>query len=150
MTMADASISQNAIVSRTTFDSQTGGRFTTYENVNGVWNARVMNMFSQPFGKNKTWSFNNNIFVNYNQQVGYNNGLRNRSATFMIAESPSIAFRPQSLELELRPTWRMQTTFNSLENIGNTTIHNYGGMFNGSWYAPFGLVLATEIGRAHV
>ena len=145
MTMADASISQNAIVSRTTFDSQTGGRFTTYENVNGVWNARVMNMFSQPFGKNKTWSFNNNIFVNYNQQVGYNNGLRNRSATFMIAESPSIAFRPQSLELELRPTWRMQTTFNSLENIGNTTIHNYGGMFNGSWYAPFGLVLATDL-----
>ena len=41
--------------------------------------------------------------------------------------------------------WRMQTTFNSLENIGTTTIHNYGGMFNGSWYAPFGLVLATDL-----
>ena len=145
MTMADAQISQNAIISRTDFDSQTGGRYTTYENVNGVWNARVMNMFSQPFGSNKTWSFNNNIFVNYNQRLGYNNGLRNRSATFMIAESPSIAFRPQSLELELRPMWRMQTTFNSLENIGTTTIHNYGGMFNGSWYAPFGLVLATDL-----
>ncbi len=145
MTMADASITQNAIISRTTFDSQTGGRYTTYENVNGVWNARVMNMFSQPFGSQKTWSFNNNIFMNYNRQVGYNNGLPNRSGTFMIAESPSIAFRPQSLELELRPTWRMQTTHNSLESIGNSTVHNFGGMFNGSWYAPFGLVLATDL-----
>ncbi len=145
MTMADAQIRQNAIISRTLFDSQTGGRYTTYENVNGVWNARVMNMFSQPFGHNKQWSFNNNVYVNYNQQVGYNNELRNRSATFMIAESPSIAFRPQSLELELRPTWRMQHTINSLAGVGNTTIHNYGGMFNGSWYAPFGLVLATDL-----
>ncbi len=145
MTMADAQIKQNAIVSRTTFDSQTGGRYTEYTNVNGVWNARVMNMFSQPFGGSKKWSFNNNIFVNYNRQVGYNNGLLNNSGTFMIAESPSIAFRPESLELELRPMWRMQSTHNSLESIGNSTVHNFGGMFNGSWYAPFGLVLATDL-----
>ena len=65
----------------------------------------------------------------------------------MIAESPSIAFRPQSLELELRPMWRMQTTFNSLENIGTTTIHNYGGMFNGSWYAE---IKHTALGNSQL
>jgi len=145
MTMADAQINQNAIVSRTTFDSQTGGRFTEYVNVNGVWNARVMNMFSQPFGSSKAWSFNNNVFVNYNHQVGFSNGAENRSSTFMLAESPSLAFRPENLELELRPMWRMQHTANSLADVGNTTVHNYGGSFNGSWYAPFGLVLATDL-----
>jgi hypothetical protein len=145
MMMADAQITQNAIVNRTIYDGTTGGRYTTYENVNGVWNARVMNMYSIPFGRSKTWSFNNNVFVNYNQQQGYNNGLQNRSATFTIAETPALAFRPESLELEIRPLWRMQATFNSLENVANTTIHNYGGSFNGSWYAPLGLVLATDL-----
>lgn len=145
MVMADASITQNAIISKTTFDSATGARYTTYENVNGVWNGRVMNMFSQPFGHNKAWSFNNNIFFNANQRVGYNNGARNRSTTLMIAESPSIAFRPENLELELRPNWRMQTTMNTLENVGTTTIHNFGGSFNGTWYTKFGLVLATDL-----
>ena len=145
MSMADASIQQNSIISRATYDPQTGGRVTTYENVNGVWNVRLMNMFSQPFGKNKTWSFNNNIFAFYNQQIGYNNGLRNRSAGIMVAESPSIAFRPSNLELELRPNYRLQATFNSLPNVKTSTIHSYGGSFNGTYYTPWNLVVATDL-----
>ncbi len=145
MVMADGQMTQNAIISRTIFDNETGGRYTTYENVNGVWNARIMNMFSQPFGHNKSWSFNNHIFVNANQGIGYNNGMRNRSTSLMIAESPAIAFRPQSLELELRPNWRMQKTFNTLGNVNTQTVHNYGGSFYGSWYTSFGLVLSTDL-----
>lgn len=145
MSMADAQIMQNSIVSRTDYDPQSGGRSTHYENVGGVWNIRAMNMFSQPFGRNKTWSFNNNAFVFYNHQAGYNNGLLNRSGTLMFAESPSIAFRPQSLELELRPHYCVQWTHNSIENINTPTVHSYGGSFNGSWYAPFGLVLASDV-----
>lgn len=145
MAMVNAQVSQNSIISRTDYDPVTGGRTTYYENVNGVWSIRGMNMFSQPFGHNKTWSFNNHVFVNYNHQAGYNNGLLNRSGSLMFAESPSIAFRPQSLELELRPNYRLQWTHNSIENIQTSTIHNYGGTFNGSYYAPFGLVLATDL-----
>lgn len=145
MSMLDAQIAQNSIVSRTDYDPHSGGRATHYENVNGVWSLRAMNMFSQPFGHNKAWSFNNNFFGFYNHQVGYNNGALNRSGTLMIAESPSIAFRPQSLELELRPNYRIQWTHNSIENINTPVIHNYGGTFNGSWYSAFGLVLATDV-----
>ena len=39
----------------------------------------------------------------------------------------------------------MQWTHNSIENINTPTIHSYGGSFNGSWYAPFGLVLASDV-----
>lgn len=145
MAMADASFTQNSIISHTSYNAETGGRMTTYENVNGVWSLRVMNMFSQPFGSSKQWSFNNNIFVNYNQRIGYNNDMKNRSGTLMFAESPSLAFRPEYLELELRPNYRMQKTMNSLSNINSPTIHNYGGSFNGTWNSPFGLVLATDL-----
>lgn len=145
MVMADASITQNAIISKTVFNNATGGRYTTYENTNGVWNGRVMNMFSQPLGSAKKWTFNNHIFVNVNRSVGYNNGLRNRSTMLMLAEAPSIAFRPTNLELELRPEWRMQKTFNSLEGVNTNTVHNYGGSFYATWYANFGLVLSTDL-----
>lgn len=145
MSMAFVNISQNSIISRTGYDPNSGGRITTYENTNGVWNARVMNMYSLPFGSKKTWSFNNNVFVMFNQQMGYNNGTRNRSRQLMFAESPSLAFRPTNLELELRPFYRLNATFNSLPSVSTPTIHNYGGAFNATYYTPFGLVLASEL-----
>lgn len=145
MSMLDASVQQNSIISRTTYNSQTGGRVTTYENVNGVWSARAMNMYSLPFGSSKQWSFNNNVFVMYNQQIGYNNDMRNRSGSLMFAESPSLAFRPKNLELELRPNYRLQATFNSLNNVQTSTIHNFGGQFNATYYAPFGFVIASDL-----
>lgn len=144
MTMMDVQVSQNSIISKTTYDTSTGGRYTTYENVNGVWNARLMNMFSQPL-RNKAWTFNNHIFANFNRNVGYNNGEQNRSSSFGIAEMFSIAFRPDNLELELRPNYYYQTTHNSINSLETTNVHRYGGAFNGTWYAPWGIVLATDV-----
>lgn len=145
MSMAFVNITQNSIISRTAYDAVSGGRITTYENTNGVWNARVMNMYSLPFGSKKTWSFNNNVFVMFNQQMGYNNGERNRSRQLMFAESPSLAFRPSNLELELRPFYRLNAAFNSLPSVSTPTVHNYGGGFNATYYTPFGLVLASDL-----
>lgn len=144
MTMMDAQVSQNSIISKTVHNMATGGRTTTYENVNGVWNARLMNMFSQPL-RNKAWTFNNNIFTTYSQRVGYNNGQRNRSGSFGIAESFSFAYRPDNLELELRPNYYFQNTTNSISTVDNTNLHRFGGSFNGTWYTPFGIVLATDL-----
>lgn len=145
MTMLNAGLEQNSIISRTMSNPNSGGRVTTYENVNGVWNARLMNMFSQPFGSTKLWSFNNHVFMMYRQSAGYNNNLFNRAGTLTIAESPSIAFRPKNLELELRPRYRLNFSHNTLDRIASTTIHNYGGGFNATYYAPFGIVLATDL-----
>lgn len=144
MTMMDVQVSQNSIISKTTYDMSTGGRRTTYENVNGVWSARLMNMFSQPL-RNKSWSFNNHVFANFSRNVGYNNGEQNRSSNFGIAEMFSIAFRPDNLELELRPNYYFQTTHNSINSLETTNIHRYGGTFNGTWYSPWGIVLATDL-----
>lgn len=142
--MMDVSVEQNSIISKTIYDIATGGRTTTYENVNGVWSARLMNMFSQPL-RNKAWTFNNHVFINYSQRVGYSNGLRNRSGSIMVAESPSIAFRPDNLELELRPNYMLQSTRNSISSLDNSTTHRFGGSFNATWYGPWGIVLASDL-----
>lgn len=145
MTMLDAEMTQNSIVSRTSFDNETGGQVTTYTNVNGVWNARVMNMFSMPLPFCKTLQFNNHIFVNYSNAVGFNNNIRNRSGSFMVNESFGLAWRPSDLELELRPNYSLQTVSNTVQKAANRTVHRYGGSFYGTYYTPIGIVLSSDL-----
>ena len=141
----DGEMTQNAIITKTIFDNTTGGRFTTYENINGVWNARFSTLFGRPLGHRKLWSVNNNLTVSSSQGIGYNNGDRNVTTMFTINESPSVAFRPEDLEIEVRPHWRLQKTFYSLDRLANRTVHHYGGSLYATWYAKFGLVLATDL-----
>ena len=145
MLMFDGQVVQNSIVSRTQYNQETSGQVTTYENVNGVWNARLMNMFSMPFGSKKTWRLSNMFFGNAAQSVGFNNGMRNTQRNLMFSESFGLAFRPTSLELEIRPFYRLQYLTNSISTNNNSTVQNYGGMFNGTYYTPIGIVLATDL-----
>lgn len=153
MAMADIQIAQNSIVSRTEYNAETSGRTTYYDNVNGVWNGRIMNMISFPF-RRRTWTFNNMTFLNYSRQVGFssvkNSGgttdaLRNRSQTIMWAVTPGIAFRPDNLELELRPEYRIQHSAYSVKTINSTTVQNYGGRFNTTYYTPIDIILSSEL-----
>ena len=143
MLMADIQVTQNAIISATKMYDN-GSRLTSYMNVNGVWNGRLMNMFSMPF-RNKKWSFSNHFFTNASRTVGYNNDQKNASLTFMLSENPGITFRPDNFELELRPRYSLQTTHNTAQVQGNQTIHSYGGRFDGSYYTSWGLTLQTDI-----
>lgn len=144
MTMGFGSLSQNSIISRTEYDLTTGGRTTTYENVNGVWELHLMNMFSMPL-RNKAWTFNNHLFLNASRRVGYNNAERNISMTTGFAESFSFAFRPDNLELELRPNYFFQTVHNSIASLDNQTTHRFGGTFNATYYTPWNIILATDL-----
>lgn len=144
MLMFNADYTQNAIVSKTTVDPASAVRTTTYTNVNGVWSARLMNMLSMPL-RNKAWSISNHIFGNANRTVGFSNGIRNNSLTFMIMESPGVTFRPDNFELEIRPQYNLQLTSNSLTSQKNMTVHRYGGRFDGTYYTPWGLTLQTDL-----
>lgn len=144
MAMLDARLVQNNIVSRTSFDPVTGGRTTSYENVNGTWNVRAMNMVSFPF-RNKAWTFNNHLMLYYSNTIGFNNDRRNRSGSFSVNESFGIAFRPENLELELRPNYSLQTVHNSVQSTADRTVHRYGGIFNATYYTPIGFVLGTDL-----
>lgn len=144
MLMMHAQMTQNAIISRTDFNSQTGGQTTTYENVSGIWNMRLMNMVSLPF-KNRAFSFTNHFFFNFASNVGYNNSLRNRSNSFSINESPGLAWRPANLEIEIRPRYSVQFLTNSVRTNANRTVHTYGGSFYANYTLPFGVNIGTDL-----
>ena len=147
MGMLGVNFAQNSIISTVKYDSTTGGRTTTYANVNGVWDAFGMGMLSLPFSANKSFSFTSHLFTRFSQTVGYNNDAYNRSQTFSINYSPGLAYRTDMFDLEIRPRYNFQTTHNSVQTAvsNNRNIHTYGGQFNGTYSAPFGLVLSTDL-----
>lgn len=144
MAMANVQFANNSIISTTDYDSQTGGQVTTYENVNGVWSGNLMGMISMPF-RNKSWYFSSMGAVRYSNTVGYNNGLYNRSGSLSVNLSPGIRFNTDAVQLELRPNYNVQITHNTVQSQNDRTIHSYGGMFNGAYYTPFGLMLNTDL-----
>lgn len=105
MAMVNGGFTTNSIISETTYDSQTGGQRTTYRNVNGVWNAAGMFMYSTPF-RNKHWQLNSFSRVSYSNSVGYNNGTRNDAGSFNAIENLGLAFRSDYFDAELRGNYR--------------------------------------------
>lgn len=151
MLMGFVQYNQNSIVSKTYYNPLTGGRTTEYTNVNGVWNARLMNMISMPL-RNKAFSFSNHLFGFYSSTVGYNytaestvSEARNRSGSFMIGEMFSFAWRPDNFEFELRPSYNLQIVRNTVQKSSNRDVHTYGGSFNATYNAPFGLIVNSEL-----
>lgn len=145
MVMGHATFTQNAIATNVQTDRQTGGRYTTYENVDGNWNVGFFSLFSRPLGHSKLFTFNNYLNGNYAQTVGFISGEKNTAGRTSFGESFAIAYRPANLELELRPNYRLQYNSNSVKTSPNSTIHSYGGTFNGTWYSKFGLVLSADM-----
>ena len=145
MAMFNVNFEQNSIISTTDYDEMTGARLTSYTNVGGVWSAMAMNMMSFPFSAAKTWYFSSHLFMRYSSTKGFNNGAINRSGSFNINYSPGLAFRNGQFDLELRPRYNFQTTHNTVQTNNNRNVHTYGGQFNGTWSAPFGLVVSTDL-----
>ena len=145
MAMMNVDFAQNSIVSDVTTDELTGGRITSYTNVGGVWSAMAMNMLSFPFGASKVWYFTSHMFTRYGVTKSVTNGIENRSNTWFINYSPGLAFRNSVFDIELRPRYSFQNTTTSALKSNTRNIHTWGGMFDGTYSAPFGLVISTDL-----
>lgn len=144
MAMINAGFTTNSIISETTYDDLTGGQRTTYRNVNGVWNASGMLMYSTPF-RNKHWQLNSFSRLSYNNSVGYNNGMRNDAGSFNAIENLGLSFRSDYFDAELRGNYRYLLATNSMQNQSDQSTHNYGGTFNVNGYLPWSITLGTDI-----
>ena len=145
MAMMNVDFAQNSIVSTVSTDELTGARYTSYTNVGGVWSAMTMNMLSFPFGSQKTWYFTSHLFARYGVTKSVTNGVENRSNTLRLNYSPGLAFRNSVFDIELRPTYGFQNTTTSALKSNTRNINTWGGMFNGTYSAPFGLVISTDL-----
>lgn len=147
MLMFNASYSLNSIVSRTITDSETGGRITTYSNVNGNTNLMLMGMYTGPFSNTK-WRFNARINSRYASTPGYINGDFNRSDNISLSPSAGITFSSDIFQASINPNYSFSTIINSLPQQNNRRTHSYGFNADASLYLPFGLDINTDLNFA--
>ena len=139
-----ANYTMNSIISATEYNSETGGRVTTYENVDGVWNVNGMFMITLPF-RDKRWQFNNFTRLGYSSSAGKNNGEFNRANQFSAGESLSLAFRSTYFDTELRGNYNLQHVLNTVQTGNNRTVHNFGGTYSFTVNLPFGMTIGSDI-----
>lgn len=147
MLMANVSFALNSIVSRTFTDPETGGRTTTYSNVNGNTNIFFMGMYTGPFS-NKKWRFNARVNTRYSSTPGYINGDFNRSDNITLSPSAGITFSSDIFQGSVNPNFSFNTIHNSLPQQNNRKTYSYGFNADLSLYLPFGLDLTTNLNFA--
>ena len=147
MFMFNASYALNTVVSRTVTNSETGGRITTYSNVNGNTNLMLMGMYTGPFS-NKSWRFNARLNTRYASTPGYINGDFNRSDNISVAPSAGITFSSDIFQMSVNPNYSVSTIHNSLPDQRNRTTQSYGFTTDASLYLPFGLDITTDLNFA--
>ena len=140
-----ANYTMNSIISATEYNSETGGRLTSYENVDGVWSVNGMFMITLPF-KDKRWQFNNFTRLGFSSSAGKNNGELNRANQFTAGESLSLAFRSTYFDTELRGRYNLQHVRNTVQTGNNRTVHTYGGTYSFTVNLPFGMTIGSDIG----
>lgn len=133
----------NDIVSRTT--TLSGGRQErTFDNINGNWSTNLRLIMNRPL-KNKKFSINSMSFMSYARNNAYIDTLRNTANNLNLAESLGLQYRSDVVDFGLRGNIRYTTTNNSLGNLQDRTVYNYGGTFNTTLYLPYNFVVDTDL-----
>lgn len=133
----------NAIVSKS--KSLSGGRTeSTYDNVNGNWNANLRMIINRPL-RNKKFSVSSMTFGNYQADNGFIDGMKNKANIINLNESAGLQYRSDLFDASLRGNFGYSNTNNSLPNQQGRNIYNYGGLFSTSWYLPYDFSIDTDI-----
>ncbi len=144
MLMLNASFAVNSIVSKTITDMETGGRTTTYGNVNGNFNIFGMGMITRPF-TNRKWRFNARLNARFGATPGYINGDFNRMGNLTLAPSAGLTFSCDIFQMSVNPTYSYGQVNNTLPNQIDRITHSYGFNSDLSLYLPFGLQLNSDL-----
>lgn len=142
--VVNASFAVNSVVSKTTTDRETGGRTTTYSNVNGNFNIFGMTMITRPF-TNRKWRFNARMNARFASTPGYINGDFNRTGNLNLSPSAGLTFSSDVFQMTVNPTYSYGNVTNTLAQQPNRTTHSYGFTSDASVYLPFGLELTTDL-----
>ena len=144
MFMTNAGFTVNDIVTSRTTDRETGKKATTYENVNGNWNANARFMTTQPF-RNIKFSLFSMSFVSYNNSNGFSNGEQNTSKRLNLGETLGLNYRSDEFDFSTRLNASYNKVDNTLQGQQNQEYLNYGAGAETTIYLPLDFVIESDI-----
>ena len=145
------STTSNSVSNMVTYDSQTGGRITRPENINGNWNASGSFMFNTSI--DSTGYFNVNTYTNlgYNHYVGYvavgagTSSERSVTRSTSIGERLAGSYRNDWIEFEVTGAVDYSHSRNDLQTNANLDTWKFSYGFNTNVTLPWGSRLATDL-----
>lgn len=144
MASLNGSYTLNDIVSKTIFDGTTGGRRTTYENVNGNYSFNGRLIVNMPL-RNKKFSINSNSMASFGNTNSFVNGEKNRSKSLGATERAGIDFRSSYLDIGVNGNFRYNSTRNSLQGQQDLNTFNYGVGGYTTIYLPLDFKIESDI-----
>ncbi len=154
MFMTNAGFSVNDIVPYRITDKDTGKKESTYENVNGNWNASARFMTNQPLSNIK-FSVFSMTFASYNNSNGFSSiklsptedliTEKNTSKRLNLGETLGVNYRSDLLDLSVRGNVSYNKVDNSLPGQQNQEYLNYGGRGETTIYLPLDFIIESDI-----
>jgi hypothetical protein len=140
---ANGNFSFNDIVSVTKM-LDGGKRMTTYENINGNWNAMLMGMFNTPL-KNKRFTIGNMFMSMLNTSNSFVNDAKNTQKTVMLMDNVNFNYRSELFDIGVNASINSNNTTLSADPSRNQHTYNYGLGGNTTWYLPKNWTITSDI-----
>ncbi len=145
------STTSNATTRRVTYNTETGGRTTRPENINGNWNVSVGGMYNLSLDTLSMWNINSSTNYSFNNYVGLvsisttSDSQRNITKSHNVTERLAGSFRNDWFELELDGSLNYTGSKNKLQPSAN--LDTWGISYGASTTitCPWGMSISSDI-----
>ncbi len=120
-----------------------GIRLTSYENVNGNWNAQASGMFNTPL-KNKKFTVATFMMSSFRNSKSFVNEMENTMKNLSVMVRPNINYRSDLFDLGLNGNIRYGKIEYSVQPERNQETFDCGVGANTTWYLPYKLTLESD------
>ncbi len=140
----------NQVSNRVTYDTETGGRTTRPENVNGNWSINAGLLFTSAIDTTGHFNVSTDTRVQYTNSVGYvsldgTSSQKNTTKRTVLTEQLTAGYRNDWLEVELNGSLEYDHSRNRIQSSSNLDTWKYVYGFNTNITFPWGTQLASDI-----
>ncbi|MCL2650435.1 MAG: outer membrane beta-barrel protein [Candidatus Azobacteroides sp.] len=136
--------SLNDIVQVLYITPSTGGRITTYKNINGNWDSQLRGMFNTPL-RNKKFTIGNYTTLSYRNLMGYTNEVQNTTKNFTASERANANYRSDLFDLGINGGISYQNVNNKLQPENNANTYDYSAGGYTTWYLPHNFTVDSDV-----
>jgi hypothetical protein len=155
----DFSHTLNSISNKVTYNSETGGRVTQPENINGNWNASAMFGYNSTLKKNKKYTYSAFTTGSYNNYVSYFSQNSNVDASKSTTRSMKLGerlnggYRSDYFDFGLNGSLDYTHMRNSMQSSNNQDVYNFSYGFDTNvrftWNMSFSTSLSNSCRRGY-
>ena len=145
------STTRNSIVDKVTYDQNTGGRITSYDNINGNWNANAFLMFNSAIDSAGYFNVNMAAFPSYSHMVGFlspdrqSEVMKNITKSLNLGGRLGVSYRNSWLEVELNGRLTYRNVKNALQPNNNLDTWDFSYGTDVQVTMPWGTALSTNL-----